>query len=53
MLEKEREAEHLRVINRRLNFMRLTTTDDERAALYSECRQKLIPIMKEIEKESE
>lgn len=52
MLEKE-EAEHLRIINRRLNFIRLTTIDDERAALYSECRQKLIPIMKEIEKESE
>lgn len=52
-MNKTEEAEHLRIIQRRLNFIRLTTIDDKRAALYSECRQKLVSVMKKLEEESE
>lgn len=43
------EAAHLRKIQRRLNYVRQLTNSDERVALYSEFRQKIIPVMKKLE----
>jgi len=46
------EAAHLRKIQRRLNYVRQLTNSDERAALYSEFRQKIIPVMKKLEEKA-